>query len=83
MILQPMSAHSPLASLSRIEEVRRETADAEQRAAQLEAELQRLMRAQKEREDDLERKMDVLNRQSPVPHACKSLKRGPLQGHTC
>ena len=62
MTLQPMSAHSPLVSLSRIEEVRRETADAEQRAAQLEAELQRLTRAQKEREDDLERKMDALNR---------------------
>ena len=80
MTLQPMSAHSPLVSLSRIEEVRRETADAEQRAAQLEAELQRLTRAQKEREDDLERKMDALNRLPPVPHAHDSLRRGPLQG---
>ncbi len=50
--------------LRRIEEVRRETADAEQRAGQLEAELQRLTRAQKEREDDLERKMDALNRRA-------------------
>ena len=48
--------------MCRIEEVRRETADAEQRAGQLEAELQRLTSAQKEREDDLERKMDALNR---------------------
>ena len=58
-------AHSvTLSWLCRIEEVRRETADAEQRAGQLEAELQRLTRAQKEREDDLERKMDALNRRA-------------------
>ena len=42
--------------------MRRETADAEQRAAQLEAELQRMIRAHTEREEDLDRKMDNLNR---------------------
>ena len=42
--------------------MRRETADAEQRAAQLEAELQRMIRAHTEREEDLDRKMDSLNR---------------------
>ena len=46
--------------------MRRETADAEQRAAQLEAELQRLTAAQKEREGDLEAKMDALNRQAII-----------------
>ena len=46
----------------RIDEVRRETADAEQRAAQLEAELQRMIAAHTEREEDLDRKMDNLNR---------------------
>lgn len=54
--------------------MRREAADAEQRAAQLEAELRRLAAAQKEREDDLERKMDGLNRRahSSHTHACNS-----------
>lgn len=42
--------------------MRRETADAEQRAAQLEAELQRMIAAHTEREEDLDRKMDNLNR---------------------
>ena len=56
--------------LHRIEEVRRETADAEQRAAQLEAELQRIIQAQRDREDDLDRKMDALNRH--CPHAVQS-----------
>ena len=45
--------------------MRRETADAEQRAAQLEAELQRIIQAQRDREDDLDRKMDALNRHCP------------------
>jgi len=45
--------------------VRRETADAEQRAAQLEAELQRIIQARRDREDDLDRKMDALNRHCP------------------
>ena len=48
--------------LRRIDEVRRETADAERRAAQLEAELQRMTQAHNEREEDLDRKMDNLNR---------------------
>ena len=44
--------------------MRRETADAEQRAAQLEAELQRMVRAHAEREEDLDAKMDHLNRRA-------------------
>ena len=44
--------------------MRRETADAEQRAGQLEAELQRMIQAHTEREEDLDRKMDNLNRRA-------------------
>ena len=57
--------------------MRRETADAEQRAAQLEMELQRLTTAQKEREDDLERRMDALNRQHPC-HSAFAMFSGRL-----
>lgn len=74
-----MTTYSGLACLSRVEEVRRETADAEQRAAQLEMELKRLTAAQKEREDDLERKMDALNRQPPLP-PCLFISHDGLSG---
>lgn len=50
-------------ALHRIEEVRRETADAEQRSRQLQDELQRMIKAHRDREEDLDRKMDALNRQ--------------------
>ncbi len=52
----------PAALTCRIEVVRRETADAEARAAQLEAELARMVAAQKDSEADLDAKQAALDR---------------------